>query len=52
MLLLASYSQSFQFTAVSNFPGGPDGKASATMREIRVQSLSQEDPLEKEMGCL
>ena len=26
---MASYSQSFQFTAVSNFNGGSDGKASA-----------------------
>ena len=44
-----------------DFPGGSDGKASAsnaaqrvkclpTMRETRVQSLDQEDPLEKEMA--
>ena len=31
------------------FPGGSDGKASATMRETWVQSLGQED-LEKEMA--
>ena len=31
-------------------PGGSDGKASAYMRETRVQSLGQEDPLEKEMA--
>ena len=30
------------------FPGGSDGKA--TVRETRVQSLGQEDPLEKEMA--
>ena len=32
------------------FAGGSDGKVSATMRETSVKSLSQEDPLEKEMG--
>ena len=32
-----------------SFPGGSDGKESA-MQEIRVQSLSWEDPLEKEMA--
>ena len=30
------------------FPGGSDGKA--TVRETRVQSLGQEDPLEKELA--
>ena len=32
------------------FPGGSDGKVSATMQEIRVQSLGREDLLEKEMA--
>ena len=32
-----------------DFPGGSDGKESATMWETRVRSLGQEDPLEKEM---
>ena len=33
-----------------DFPGGSNGKASASMQEIQVQSLGQEDPLEKEMA--
>ena len=32
------------------FPGGSEGKASAAMRETRIPSLGQEDPLEKEMA--
>ena len=32
------------------FPHGPNGKESASMWEIQVQSLGQEDPLEKEMA--
>ena len=32
------------------FPGGSDGKNLPTMQETRVQSLGQEDPLEKEMA--
>ena len=32
------------------FPGGSDGKASASYEETQVQSLGQEDPLEKEMA--
>ena len=32
------------------FPGGSDGKESGTMWETWVQSLGQEDPLEKEMA--
>ena len=32
-----------------NFPGGSDGKELPAMQETRVQSLSQEDPLEKGM---
>ena len=36
---------------IGDFPGGTDGKASATQmnRKTRVQSLGQEDPLEKEI---
>ena len=30
------------------FPGGSDGKESASMWDTQVRSLSQEDPLEKE----
>ena len=30
------------------FPDGSDGKESAYMQEMWVQSLGQEDPLEKE----
>ena len=33
-----------------DFPGGSEGKVSARMRETRVRSLGQEDPLEKEMA--
>ena len=33
-----------------DFPGGSDGKASADNAETQVQSLGQEDPLEKEMA--
>ena len=33
-----------------DFPGGSDGKASATVREAWVHSLGREDPLEKEMA--
>ena len=32
------------------FPGGSEGKASASMRETWVWSLGQEDPLGKEMA--
>ena len=32
------------------FPGSSDDKASATMQETQVQSLGQEDLLEKEMA--
>ena len=32
------------------FLGGAEVKASASMQETRVQSLGQEDPLEKEMA--
>ena len=32
------------------FPGGSDGKESARNAGDRVQSLGQEDPLEKEMA--
>ena len=30
-----------------SFPAGSDGKKSACMQETQVQSLGQEDPLEK-----
>ena len=33
-----------------DFPGGSDVKRLSTMRETRVRSLGQEDPLEKEMA--
>ena len=32
------------------FPGGSNGKESASIQEALVQSLGQEDPLEKEMA--
>ena len=32
------------------FPGGSDGKCLPAMRETRVRSLGQEDPLEKAMA--
>ena len=36
---------------ILDFPGGSDGKKHLpTMRETRVQSLGQEDSLEKEMA--
>ena len=38
------------FNNLIDFPGGSDGKASAYNRETRVQSLGQEDLLEKEMA--
>ena len=31
------------------FPGGSDSKSPPAMQEMQVQSLGQEDPLEKEM---
>ena len=34
--------------ALRGFPGGSDGEESACSAEDRVQSLGQEDPLEKE----
>ena len=34
---------------VWGFPGGSDGKESTCMRKTQVQSLGQEDPLEKGM---
>ena len=37
------------FTPPSDFSDGSDDKESSAMQEIRVQSLSREDPLEKEM---
>ena len=36
--------------SVRDFPGGADGKVSATMRETQAQSLGWEEPLEKEMA--
>ena len=33
------------------FPGGSDGKALLKVWETRVESLGQEDPLEKEMAA-
>ena len=38
------------FTPPSDFSDGSDDKESSAMQEIRVQSLSREDPLEKEMA--
>ena len=35
-------------TNICIFPGGSDSKASATMQETQVQSLDQEDRLQKE----
>ena len=32
-----------------SFPGGSAGKKPSAMQEMQVQSLGQEDPLEKEM---
>ena len=41
----------FLLTELSGKPGGSDGKAvKRTMQESRVQSLGQEDALEKEMA--
>ena len=40
----------FAFLLPQDFPGGSEGKMSAAMQETRVQSLSWEDPLEKEMA--
>ena len=37
-------------TQENGFPGGSDGKASASYEETQVQSLGWEDPLEKEMA--
>ena len=34
-----------------DFPGGSDGKALLKVWETRVESLGQEDPLEKEMAA-
>ena len=40
----------FAFLLPQDFPGGSEGKMSAAMQETRVQSLSWEDLLEKEMA--
>ena len=37
-------------TGYKDFPGGSDGRESASVWETWVQSLGQEDPLEKEMA--
>ena len=37
------------YTHIYRLPGGSDGKESACSAEISFESLSQEDPLEKEM---
>ena len=39
-------------TTSSGLLGGSDGKRLPAMREIRVWSLSQEDPLDKEMATV
>ena len=38
------------FPMGSGFPGGSDGKESASVQETQVQSLGQEAPLEEEMA--
>ena len=38
------------FTSLTNIFGGSDGKNRLAMLEAWVQSLGQEDPLEKEMA--
>ena len=35
---------------IGRFPGGSDGKNLPAVQETQVQSLGQEDPLEKEMA--
>ena len=40
----------FSYYFSLGFPGGSDSKESACNAEDRVQSLGQEDPLEKEMA--
>ena len=51
---LAMEGQNFSFLFdldwCDHFPGGSDGKATSCKRETWVQSLGQEDPLEKEMA--
>ena len=39
-----------ELNCMSFFPGGSDGKETACNAETQVQSLGQEDPLEKEMA--
>ena len=42
-----------QYSCLENlmgFPGGSDSKSPPAMQEMQVQSLGQEDPLEKEMA--
>ena len=41
--------QENKLPASIGFPGGSDGKESTCMRKTQVQSLGQEDPLEKGM---
>ena len=38
------------FRVLGGFPGGSDGKESASNAVTRVQTLGQEDPMEKEMA--
>ena len=48
-----SYSLIFYYTMLKynlGFHGGSDGKGSAAMQQTQVQSLGQEDPLEKGMA--
>ena len=48
-LVLPLFPQGRQLSKVMG-SSGSEGKASACMQETRVQSLGQEDPLEKEMA--
>ena len=46
-----THQQQSSYAIFKGFPGGPSGKESTAIqetREMRVRSLGQEDPLEKE----
>ena len=47
---LSAESAFFYSVVPWSFPGGSDGKESPAMQETQVQSLGQEDPLEKGMA--
>ena len=50
VLLLHIEYEGLHIEYLKDFPGGSDGKESAAVQEMCIQSLDQEDPLEKGMA--